>query len=264
VWFPRLSLDVLLLLEVVVVVVDVLVHIAVDHGAGGTGVQLRLHLLAGLLGLRRLLAPSGDRLGHRLAHVVVEVDERVGADHLAGRARELRTGGQVLLLAGQQVGALHGIAVDLRARRAGVRGGWSWLRPSRVLVLILQHLMLLLLLLVPLAPLLPILLLQLLTQLGVDEVAVVLVVLAAPLLLRLRLLLLQALVSLQQVLLALLGDRLHGGHVAGRGRGRVGGCPAPADGGVQEGVVLSPKNNLCAEQISHCHPYYRLMKLGNN
>jgi len=106
-------------------------------------------------------------------------------------------------------------------------------------VLILQHLMLLLLLLVPLAPLLPILLLQLLTQLGVDEVAVVLVVLAAPLLLRLRLLLLQALVSLQQVLLALLGDRLHGGHVAGRGRGRVGGCPAPADGGVQEGVVAT-------------------------
>jgi len=99
--------------------------------------------------------------------------------------------------------------------------------------------MLLLLLLVPLAPLLPILLLQLLTQLGVDEVAVVLVVLAAPLLLRLRLLLLQALVSLQQVLLALLGDRLHGGHVAGRGRGRVGGCPAPADGGVQEGVVAT-------------------------
>lgn len=101
----------------------------------------------------------------------------------------------------------------------------------------MQHLVLLLL--VPLSPLLPILLLQLLTQLGINEVAIVLVVLAAPLLLLLLLRLLQTLVSLQQVLLALLGYRLNGRHITGRGRGRVGGCTAPTDSGVQKGVVAT-------------------------
>lgn len=111
-----------------------------------------------------------------------------------------------------------------------------------LLLLFLVLLLLQVLLLVTLAPLLALLLLQLLTELGIDEIAIVLVVFATAmqLLVALPRCLSLALPRLQLlgVIGALLGDGLDGGHIAGRRRGRVGGASA-TNGGMQKRIVAT-------------------------
>jgi len=86
-----------------------LVHIAMYHGAGSARIQISISSSN-----CRLLSILGrDSLGNSLADLVVQIDQSVRGDDLAGCARVHWTWQQLLLLAGQQMSALQGIAINL-------------------------------------------------------------------------------------------------------------------------------------------------------